>query len=824
MNFFTRFLVRRAGWVTAAGLALSLVGGYYSVLLYKNLRTDLEELLPTDSRSVIDLTEVSARLKSIDNLAVLVFADDTQASKRFVTDLAIRLEKEPKEVIASVEYKIDKELEFFNKRKPLYMEIPDLVKVRDYIRDRIDYEKALYNPLNIFSGIELKEPELDLLGMRKKYQGKASAYSRFPDGYYATPNGKKRVVLVNMPGKASGIGGIKKLKAAVDLAIAELKPASYSPGLQIIFAGGVQNTYEEQAALVADLELSTIIVSILVAGALLVFFRVKRASFALLCALFAGTFWTFGAAWFAVGYLNANSAFLGSIVLGNGINFGIILLARYLEERRAGKDNEQAVHISVTRTTTATLTAALAAGVSYGSLTLTGFRGFRQFGVIGLIGMIFCWAATYTILPSLLTLFERWRPIVTPERKQPRPIASEFVARLIQKHAGKIWVFSLILTAGSLAMIPRINSTLIETNVAGLRNKTSMTKGSAYMSKHVDEIFQRYLSPMVLLPRHQEDVPRLVEALRAQQKAEGDSAIIRNVQSLEDFLPSHQEEKIALLKEISQLLPPKLLRRLSPDDQTLVKEFLDPAAFKTFGRHDLPPLVLSKFTEKNGSIGKMVLVEPPLRQLSGPELLKFVPDLRRQADAIAPGTPVAGNMTITSDLIAAIYRDGPRATVFAFLAVLIMVMVIFRSFRSAMLCMLALLIGMIWLMGFVLAAHFKINFLNFIALPITFGIGVDYGVNIFQRYRTEGHESLLKVIRETGGAVALCSFTTVVGYGSLIIAENQAFVSFGWLAVLGELTCLLAALFTLPAFLLYSRRRRPVAPSPSADSTAAIGT
>jgi hypothetical protein len=116
-----------------------------------------------------------------------------------------------------------------------------------------------------------------------------------------------------------------------------------------------------------------------------------------------------------------------------------------------------------------------------------------------------------------------------------------------------------------------------------------MTKGSAYMSKHVDEIFQRYLSPMVLLPRHQEDVPRLVEALRAQQKAEGDSAIIRNVQSLEDFLPSHQEEKIALLKEISQLLPPKLLRRLSPDDQTLVKEFLDPAAFKTFGRHDLPP-------------------------------------------------------------------------------------------------------------------------------------------------------------------------------------------------------------------------------------------
>ena len=32
------------------------------------------------------------------------------------------------------------------------------------------------------------------------------------------------------------------------------------------------------------------------------------------------------------------------------------------------------------------------------------------------------------------------------------------------------------------------------------------------------------------------------------------------------------------------------------------------------------------------------------------------------------------------------------------------------------------------------ARQFKLNFLNFIALPITFGIGVDYAVNIVQRY------------------------------------------------------------------------------------------
>ena len=103
---------------------------------------------------------------------------------------------------------------------------------------------------------------------------------------------------------------------------------------------------------------------------------------------------------------------------------------------------------------------------------------------------------------------------------------------------------------------------------------------------------------------------------------------------------------------------------------------------------------------------------------------------------------------------------------------------------------------MLALMG---AFDLKVNFLNFIALPITFGIGVDYSVNILSRYRSDGGRSIVKAIEHSGGAVALCSFTTVVGYGSLILAGNQAFVSFGVLAVVGEMTCLIAALIALPA-------------------------
>jgi hypothetical protein len=56
-------------------------------------------------------------------------------------------------------------------------------------------------------------------------------------------------------------------------------------------------------------------------------------------------------------------------------------------------------------------------------------------------------------------------------------------------------------------------------------------------------------------------------------------------------------------------------------------------------------------------------------------------------------------------------------------------------------------------------------------------------------------------VRTTGGAVTLCSVTTVIGYASLLVARNQALFSFGVLAVLGELACLAAALLAFPAIL-----------------------
>src|SRR5205807_847357 len=85
-----------------------------------------------------------------------------------------------------------------------------------------------------------------------------------------------------------------------------------------------------------------------------------------------------------------------------------------------------------------------------------------------------------------------------------------------------------------------------------------------------------------------------------------------------------------------------------------------------------------------------------------------------------------------------------------------------------------------------LAGGVRINMLSFAAMPITIGVGADYVVNLI------GAMDALKVdarraCARMGGAIFLCSATTIIGYASLLVAESGALRTFGWAAVLGEI-------------------------------------
>jgi hypothetical protein len=140
---------------------------------------------------------------------------------------------------------------------------------------------------------------------------------------------------------------------------------------------------------------------------------------------------------------------------------------------------------------------------------------------------------------------------------------------------------------------------------------------------------------------------------------------------------------------------------------------------------------------------------------------------------------------------------------------LVAVIITFQRGSHSASVLATLLVGLAGVATFMYFGEIRINLLNFAALPVTFGIGVDYAVNVMQRYHADGSKDILHALRTTGGAVVLCSLTTMLGYFALVGSHNQGIRSLGEVAVVGEISCLAAAVLVLPAgWYLFERSRR----------------
>jgi uncharacterized protein len=127
---------------------------------------------------------------------------------------------------------------------------------------------------------------------------------------------------------------------------------------------------------------------------------------------------------------------------------------------------------------------------------------------------------------------------------------------------------------------------------------------------------------------------------------------------------------------------------------------------------------------------------------------------------------------------------------------------VFLHFRSVICVGLALLpvgLGTLWMVGIMGVLGIPFNPANIMTLPLVIGIGVTSGIHILNRFSEEGSPSVLD--KSTGKAVLISGVTTIVGFGSLMFAQHQGIASLGQIMAIGTMTCMMAALTSLPALL-----------------------
>ncbi len=842
MSFFGRiwsekilpFVLARGPFLWAIALLLALPAALRTGSLYAHLKADVAALLPANAPSVQAKKALFARATGLTYLGVVVEVPPANGQAdaamgdalAFLDRVAEKVGAFPADEVTRVRRGTDEEQAFLEKNAPLYLDVDELIQLRDAIAEQRDYAVRKSTGADLSDDSEAP-PTFDTSKIEAKYKSRIPPKKPGAIGTrFANSEQRTALILIEVGPLRSTKGGRASLFRQVKEAVVGSRlPA----GARVGYTGDVAIEVEETEALLADLSLSTLVVLALVTLVLRLYFKVWKPVFALFPPLLVATVLAFAVASlppFGVTELNSNTAFLGSIVIGNGINFAILFLARYVEvRRRPGGDQEAALREAFVATPAGTGTAAAAAGIAYAALAVTDFQGFRQFGFIGGLGMLFSWLSAYFLLPSLLRRFDGDD---APYRRRATGIAfSPFaaLAQLVLRAPRALVALGFAATLAAGFSVAHHRDGAIEANFSKLRRRDTWQVGEGYWGRRMDALLGRYLTPVAILADDVASRNRIAAAVRASgglATGGASTPLVAEVRTSEDVLPSKQTEKIVVIEEIKDSLTPKVLASLPEDKRIFLQKFFpsndDAAApLRPFGADALPTTFVAGLREHDGRIDRTVLVYPiPSQALwRGPTIAAFVGSLRNAAAVGLPEDPhsaarVAGSLPVSADILAALQKDGPRATLLAFLGVSVVTIFLFgRRGRVAGLVLGVLLFSVLQLAGLVLGLGMKVNFANFIAFPITFGIGVDYPANVLARWVTPAGPAtargrLEEAIVHAGSAVALCSATTIIGYGSLLLAQNQALFLFGVIAVLGEICCLMGALLFAPAVVAWA--------------------
>jgi uncharacterized protein len=628
------------------------------------------------------------------------------------------------------------------------------------------------------------------------------------------------------------------------------------PDVEVGITGKAVLETDEMTSAQRDMTIATVISLVGVAILFIAFFRGVVRPGLTVFTLMLGVGWSLGLTTLTIGHLNIFTIVFVPMLIGLGIDStGIHFLTHYEAGRATGKDVRQALERTFADTGAGIITATLTTATAFFALALSDFLGLRELGFITGSGLLLILLATFTCLPALLVLEERWRRARIPTPK----------ALHVEEGAGSVaWLYRYpwaTLTASaffvilSLLALERVGTDFNLLRLQSERNE------SVIWAQKIFQNTRRSVLMGELMANSLEEVERKVAALSRLPSVE-------KVDSILSILPEDQERKRRLMRELRPILADislqspeteaidlpalrntlqRLNAKIEEDDtaaqtaaeeasrqdlrevQQLIDQFLQRTAqrppeetqqalvtFQMALRGDLAdklailqrnleaePLAIQDLphelqTRYVGKTGKFRLFVFPAENVWEPQpLARFVRDLQ-SVDADALGAPVTN-----FEYMETIKKGYNKASIYAMGGIVFLALLMFRGALATVLALVPLLVGSVWTLGLMALFGVQFNMANLLFVPLIIGIGIDNGVHIVHSFRaTEKYEGeRVPLDRSTAKAVTLAALTGIVGFGSLMISSHHGIYSLGLLVTLGVGSVLLASLTTLPSLL-----------------------
>ena len=175
-------------------------------------------------------------------------------------------------------------------------------------------------------------------------------------------------------------------------------------------------------------------------------------------------------------------------------------------------------------------------------------------------------------------------------------------------------------------------------------------------------------------------------------------------------------------------------------------------------------------------------------------MTRFIQDVR----AIAP--TATGRPVLEWGIGGVVVSAFQQALAFALVSIGCVLLLMFQSLRYALLVVVPLVLAVAFTLALGVLLDMPLNMANILVMPLIFGLGVDNGVHVVDRYRGEGGVSHL-MYSSTPRAVVLSALTTVGAFSALSLSPHAGTASIGLLLAIAVSLLLVFTVFLLPVLL-----------------------
>jgi len=646
--------------------------------------------------------------------------------------------------------------------------------------------------------------------------------------------------------------GVQRLRALVEETRREM------PGLNVGVTGEPVLDNDEADQSQKDTTVASIVALVICALIFIYGYNESgRPIKATLC-LIVGLAYTLAFATLTIGHLNILTITFVPMLVGLAIDFGVHLITRYEEELRHGKSEQEALTKALVFTGQGIVTGALTTAGAFLAMGLTNFKGIQEMGVICGSGLLLCLVPMLTLLPVLLlggkqnVLDHAGKFVEGPDRRAQ--IEGIWLNRPI--------IVTVLIAVSCVLAATQLHKVYFDYNLLHMQspNLTSVKTTDKLVHSGQSLLFAAAIvdsaEAAVKLEQQITNLPTVgsVESM-AGHLTEDQTAKLRLVGEIKQDLTTLNfdppDERPADIAELSRTLyflygycgaaleevgtnEPALSTQLVSLREAIAnlrKDMLrgDGPAWETTARQlalyqralfddlretfealknqdtsgplraeDLPPALRHMFIGTGGKFLLQIYPKADIWQRRNQE--EFLSQLRA-VDPNVTGTPVQ-----LYEYTEVLKKSYEQAAWYSLAAIVVLVLVHFRNLSSVLLSLLPVAIGSLWLGGLMGFFNVPLNPANIMTLPLVIGIGVTNGIHILNRFAEEQHPSILA--RSTGKAVLVSGLTAIVGFGSLILAQDRGIYSLGCVMATGVAACMVAGLLFLPAVLSYLLRRK----------------